>query len=373
MDIQAWKTSLQEYENEKKQVPELPKTERTTYSTIAKRENTYNPILQTYTDKTIEDNLKILEQKKMIETLAKNQDRSLRYEQTFNIINLDNKLKGLEHVQGYPSEKLSNYKNRKLGNLTNTNYNIISGLDFADHYFLPPEQRPPRQPPKIDTYKLNAVEFRDYNIITNRYFQKHDEKVAIDTESYRQEAAREYWKTHDFDPVKCTYVDEQKEIEYYERCKEKEKTHGIEKIEKLPLGIKYSEGALYQPIGMKVVDKKRLEEIDQKEKNSKKRYEHRYDIEKDYRVKDIINQELKKSQSINRISHSRFVDTIKRGYNIMNHAPFEGLGSEKLNLPATIPYSSVWEKTMIESEAPKKGGEFQKSNSQRFLRTRGFA
>jgi hypothetical protein len=59
-----------------------------------------------------------MEQRNLIDTLAKNKDRALRYEQTFNIINLDDKLKGLEDKPGYPKPKTPNY-NKKNCNSTN--------------------------------------------------------------------------------------------------------------------------------------------------------------------------------------------------------------------------------------------------------------
>lgn len=370
MDVQGWKDSLAEYEQEKKKVPEMAKTARTNFVSILQGECPYNPILQTYKDPVIEKNLREIEKKRMTETLAKNQDRALRYEQTFNLVNLENKLKGLEGLPGYPVEKLPNYKNRRLGNTSNTEYNIISNQDFADHHFLPPESRPPRPATKVKTYKIHTVEYRDYNVLTNRYFQEHDKKIKLDNESYRQEAAAAYWKSRDFDPIKCTFVDEVKEKDYWDSVKEKEKNHGLEYIEKLPHGIKYSEGALYQPIGMKVVDKKRLEEIDLREKNAKKRYENRYDIEKDYRVKDIVEQDLKKSASLNRISHERFLETTNRGYNIISHAPFQGLGAEKLHLPRTNPKVSVWDKAVGEAQTYTALPE--KQTSMKTLRSRGF-
>ena len=370
MDVQEWKQSLQQYDQDRRKVPELIPQTRVTHSEISRRENTYNPILQRYTNPRIESNLKEIESQRMIETLAKNQDRALRYEQTFNVINLESKLRGLEGLPGYPEVKLPNYKNRKLGNTTNTEYNIISGLDFADHHYLPPEKRPKKPEPKPRKYKINTVEYRDYNIITNRYFQDHEAKADADKEIYKQNAAREYWKTHDFDPVKCNFVDEEKEEKFLNEAKEKAKTHGLDQIERLPHGIKYSEGALYQPIGMKVVDKKRLEEIDLKDKNSKKRFEVRYDIEKDYLVRDVNQQDLKKSASLNRISHQRFLETANRGFNIVTHAPFEGIGAEKLRLPYTTQKKGVWERAISDTQIAQI--EPRMSETLKTVRSRGF-
>ena len=370
MDVQEWKQSIQQYEQERVKVPESLPQVRITHTDISKRENSYNPILQRYTDPAIESNLKQIENLRMIETLAKNQDRALRYEQTFNVINLQNKLKGLEGLPGYPEVKLPNYKNRKLGNTSNTDYNILSGLHFADHHYLPTDKRPKKPKPVPRKYKINTVEYRDYNIITNRYFKDHEAKAELDKELVKQQSAREYWKTHDFDPVKCEFVDSEKEDCYLNEVKEKAKAHGIDQIERLPHGIKYSEGALYQPIGMKVVDKKRLEEIDVKEKNSKKRFEVRYDVEKDYLVRDVNQQDLKKSASLNRISHQRFLESASRGFNILTHAPFEGIGAERLKLPFTVQKKGVWERAISDTQIAQH--EPRMSETLKSVRSRGF-
>ena len=58
--------------------------------------------------------------------------------------------------------------------------------------------------------------FKDYNIVSNKYLELHDQKVAADEEILKAEAALRYWKTHDFDPVNCTYYDRAKEGEYLE-------------------------------------------------------------------------------------------------------------------------------------------------------------
>lgn len=50
-----------------------------------------------------------IEQNRYLTTLAKNKDRALRYEQTFDVINLENKLKGLEGKPNYPVVKPKDY------------------------------------------------------------------------------------------------------------------------------------------------------------------------------------------------------------------------------------------------------------------------
>ena len=62
----------------------------------------------------------------MIDVLAQNKDKQLRYEQTFNILNFSNKLQGLEKRPDYPKEKPWFYRASKD---TVVNYNIISNID----------------------------------------------------------------------------------------------------------------------------------------------------------------------------------------------------------------------------------------------------
>lgn len=42
---------------------------------------------------------------------------------------------------------------------------------------------------------------RDYNVVTNKYLQQNDVKVAANDEIMRAEAAKRYWKRNDYDPI----------------------------------------------------------------------------------------------------------------------------------------------------------------------------
>ena len=70
---------------------------------------------------------------------------------------------------------------------------------------------------------------RDYNIITNRYLELHDAKVKTDQEIQKVEAAINYWKTHDFNPVTSSYYDPEKEDHFVQDREVKQKWHGRDK------------------------------------------------------------------------------------------------------------------------------------------------
>jgi hypothetical protein len=59
--------------------------------------------------------------------LAKNKDRALRYEQTYNVLNFENKLGGLENRPDYPKEKPWYYRPERDSLV---DYNIISNFSL---------------------------------------------------------------------------------------------------------------------------------------------------------------------------------------------------------------------------------------------------
>lgn len=55
---------------------------------------------------------------------------------------------------------------------------------------------------------------REYNVVTNKYTQNHDSKVATNDEIMKAEAAKAYWKRNDFDPIRGQYYDQTKEDKF---------------------------------------------------------------------------------------------------------------------------------------------------------------
>ena len=99
---------------------------------------------------------------------------------------------------------------------------------MTEHHFAAPEKRPPQDEEKVlntrsqiflqkqKIKKTTTTGLRDYNIITGRYLELHDNKIKVDQEIQRAEAAHKYWQTHQFDAVNCQYYDPNSEKEYDE-------------------------------------------------------------------------------------------------------------------------------------------------------------
>lgn len=90
-------------------------------------------------------------------------------------MNFQNKLKGLEERSDYPKDKPWYFK---PGKDTKVDWNILSNEAMADHHFAAPDKRPPPDAPEKKRGKnVMKVGIRDYNVVTNRYLQHHEDKV----------------------------------------------------------------------------------------------------------------------------------------------------------------------------------------------------
>lgn len=212
----------------------------------------------------------------MIDVLAANKDRSLRYEQTYNVLNFQNKLKGLEERSDYPKEKPWYFR---PGKDTKVDWNILSNVPMQQHHFAAPDKRPPPDAPEKQRGKnVMKVGIRDYNVVTNRYLEHNDEKAKTNLEIQKNEAAQAYWKTHNYDLMEGKFCDDDKEKKFREDRDAEAKIHGLNEVKKLPLTVQM-EGLMYNPVSMKIEAPERLKEKDQREWNKKARYQVRYESE----------------------------------------------------------------------------------------------
>lgn len=78
---------------------------------------------------------------------------------------------------------------------------------------------------------------RDYNVVTNRYLEYHDEKMQVNDDILRTEAAKTFWKTREYDPIAVTYVDQEAEKKFVDEQTAKAKIHGKDQVKKLPVTV----------------------------------------------------------------------------------------------------------------------------------------
>lgn len=200
---------------------------------VIREENSFvNPLTQKICEKSLEKEIEAFESQNIKNALVRSYDKSLQYEQTFDIITLKDKIKHFKNHPNYP--KRAKEKEMKLEKLR-VDYNILSNKTFDEHHFAKPEQRP-----KINknTGKINkeySVTAKDYDIITGKYVSNHDDKMETNNHIVNLEAAKKFLVRNDYNLIKGEYFLKGKENIYQEQHKIKMQNWGKDYNNRLPL------------------------------------------------------------------------------------------------------------------------------------------
>jgi len=269
-----------------------PLPPRVTTKMVKQNDLAFDLILQKYNNKQYEESLNKKENEKKISSIIKNQDNQLKVEQTFNIINLQDRLKGFEQHPDYPKQKDLINKRKKI-NYDLKNYNIISNLPLTVHHYDKPENRPKL----VENEKKNNIkpfifgnQERDFDIISSKYKCYNDQKVLLDKELSKLNTAKIFYKNNDYNPIKGAFFNQEKEEAFQKMLEEKKKNWGKEKFNKMPKCAK-GRSDIYDLISLKVVDNNEFNKMITEEKNKKKRYEIRNDMDKYYHELDLQKQD----------------------------------------------------------------------------------
>ena len=307
---------------------------------VKRNELYYNPIIQKYNDISLNSKTIQADRCNLLNSIIKNKDYKLQYEQAYNIINLEDKLKGFENHPNYPKPRNFIKTKRKIPQPPKE-FNILSNLPVSIHHFDKPENRP-KIPNKSESPKrknLKNLSYYDYDIISTRYNQFNDEKNKIDKEINKINTARIFYKNNDYNIIKGAFYNKQKEEEYQKKKYEASLTWGQDKIKKLPKCAR-GKGDVYNLITTDVFDPVEMNRLIQEEKDKKQRYQIRYNIEKYYRNKNLENMSKDETKTFNKTSFQRYKIEDDRQYNIINlkEKPFQEHAKNIKN-----GYETAWE------------------------------
>lgn len=222
-DSNAWRNNIHQYEQEKKNLQwgSNPQPKFITNKMVKDKEHVFNPISQKYYEESRNSQIKFEESKKLVSAIANGYDNKLRMEQTFDIVNLKDKLKGFEGHSNYPKPKKDNVNKKNL-EVSRVNYNILSNITLDKHHYLPEECRPKiEEKNQNKSNKINLVNYKDYNLITNKYTFNHEEKAKVDMEIEKYAAAQNYWKIHDYNLITGKYYDKEKDTQMVAKINKK--------------------------------------------------------------------------------------------------------------------------------------------------------
>lgn len=317
--------------------------------TRARQEAAFNPITGKHLDTKIETGLKDKEATDMVTKANRGQDRALATETSYNVINFESKRQGLDPAPTSADEEVV----KTYIPDSRVPYNIVSTLPHSKHHWARPELRP--QETVVDPKTRFASKFigrQPYNIINNRFLDKHDEKTANEATDSRFKAVKAFWKTHTYDPIQIKYYDEDKEQDFHRKHAESEVTQGqsvAENIRRNAPTAHLSEGNLYDPVTCQPKNEDAIKQLHRLEQG---KAEHTQGVLR--RVGEYLQNEddfaaVQDDRALNRSKWKRFEDDHSHGFDIVNNCPHFGRGAAHKHLPKARPDASMWE--MINEEA----------------------
>jgi hypothetical protein len=208
-----WAENINRYNHEKKNLEwgknNSPKI--ITEKLMKQRDCIFNPITQTYTDKNLDINIRYQEKLNKNDIIIKNYDDKMRYEQTFNIINRNDKLKVFKNHENYPLAKAEPIR-KKLEKIR-IDHNIISNFTVDKHNFCKPEDRPiVKKEQQKESKKVNVLLYRDFDVISNIYKVDDLEKTKVDKKISEFEAANKFWKSNDYNLINGEFYDKERNV-----------------------------------------------------------------------------------------------------------------------------------------------------------------
>ncbi|KAJ0405365.1 hypothetical protein P43SY_000244 [Pythium insidiosum] len=144
----------------------------------------------------------------------------------------------------------------------------VQRFHVIHHSPMYPGASDPHDPEPNQPRPVRRTSNVDYNIVTNlrtgdastsdpratRYYQQHDERERDELLAAKKAAAVKFVKTHDFDPVRIRFFDEDKEHAFLMQRQVEQSTHGKDRILKLPPRERLSEGRLYNILNQDILN-----------------------------------------------------------------------------------------------------------------------
>eukprot|EP01029_Cantina_marsupialis_P014897 TRINITY_DN325_c0_g1_i2.p1 TRINITY_DN325_c0_g1~~TRINITY_DN325_c0_g1_i2.p1 ORF type:complete len:429 (+),score=109.64 TRINITY_DN325_c0_g1_i2:94-1380(+) len=318
-DASDWNSYLKVYKSERLANPPLVPPKHVTRYEKSREEIRFNPITQKFRNET-----------KVLPVENNNTLRHLVNERSFDIVTGEARQVSFGTEGDRVPKQTIRPKNNKPPSV-DRNFNIVTNLDPNNKVS---EEKTIQSGP--------AKRFRDHCIVTNKYYEDHENKSKNDELNTQNECAERFWKTRNYNPIVGTYYDQRKEKQFQNNRSSTEKDHPNHAGKNLPPKLRDAEGAAYNIINCHVKDENKLE----KHSNPRRLVGGTPALEVENRLKGSseLVTDFQDQRSINRISTIRFSDAHRHGYDIVSHASYKGRNAKPILPPRTIqrnPHTAV--------------------------------
>ena len=187
-------------------------------------------------------------------------------------------------------------------------YNLVTNNELPDTHWKGATKPSPR---KEYAKKVNSDVHRDFNILSNKYWEGNEEKDLKDKVETKKAIDEKYKQSHDFNYLTCNYYDQAKQDQFLLERKEKQQAHGKDYLNRLPPTLRMRETIVFDASKGVPEEVKRFDEF---RKNQKKRFEKRYELEQEYRDRDIEQQDRSESMAVNKYHGDKYYEEKYKGF-----------------------------------------------------------
>jgi len=327
----SWGEMIRSIEHDKKNLPWDPSktnpVERVSIYERKREERKFDPVGMRFTDENKEAMFQTDKTDKMknTSTIALNKKKA-----TWDI---------LAH-QGPPRKYEYMCKPNELSG-TERAYNLVNGLDTKDHKSVPFQFNEDMINYKIKHRKKNYIHIpvdmnREFSIINNEYNDHSTTKrMQADYDRTKQHVLKQYWSTHDYNPIKGKYYDTEKEKNYQEQGEILRKVQGTAYLAKIPPSVLYSEGLSYNILNNDVYDAKRLVATNTVANLALNRMKVR-PVEDRLKKESEAKHLRDESRKLSRPSFKRWKEQIDRGYDVVTNSLHDDLPPPVPGRPASM-------------------------------------
>jgi uncharacterized membrane protein YgcG len=361
----SWAEAINMYAKEKSTRPrpdsEYVKPYRETRYEKSRQEVEYHPILQSFRDQPREKMAVEREQSARVHQLNKAKDRQISTESPFDILTFHDKRAALPRQPPVQAMGMTAPFNPHAERPTFRHpldscyqFNIVSNMPLSQHHYTAPALRPNvSEEINVTKPRLQHVAAlpRDFNILSNRYVERHDDKVQLEREIQRRTAAAKYWETHDYEPLLGHYLDPTKEEQYQELVQHELGKQEMKSFNRLPPSLQKGEGFVYDITTHQVKNQSLYDKDQQKRMAKLERDAQTWQRNDSQRNAGLEKQVLSDTRAINRQSHQRYVDTFRHGFNIVDHRDFRD-PQTYIPPPRTRPEPTLWQAVGPERPPP---------------------
>jgi hypothetical protein len=344
--VGGWGADLRKYKKERMTWPQhrpIPggqpwkRDKKITNYEVSRNQRAFHPILQTFVESGREQALCQREKRQREAEMAKSADRVEKNTYVpYNIISTHL----LPGKKDPPTRKAHRVPDSSIG------FNIVNFQPKEKHLYID------RGPPKgVGMRSLQPMSGKkDYNVLSNEYYHDNNARQQQEREAQRKDLFEKFYRTRKYNHIKAAYYDAEKERDFVKMRDKLQKTNGLMQVEWLPETIKRAEGNLYNIINQspKSGDAAQARLASWERKQATK-FEAKITTKFEAKMKKRQKAEydLKRTRQLNRLSETRALEQLRRGYDVITNENYFGVGSKNVYAPKKRPSPGVWTRTAL--------------------------